>query len=367
MLVAIRLLRCTQQTTLAGATSQTQLTTDNQGFLLFLRCDGQYVLEFNNGFPSLEIQLLDAVQAVSEIGAGSGLVGQAASAALQSIAQDQQDVDNLTALALPAIQNALDTATEAAAQIPDAIKLIGGDWQFYTDITTIPTAGLVAGNRATDLDSGLQYQWAFYEGTSVGFWTPFLAGWGAPSHQNLPGRNGPSRHVAADIDMGGGLSLGDFAGNLRSVIELGADPLGVSDSTLAFTQAAATGLEFRVPAGVYRVSNIPIADKMNLRGDGSGSVTLLVTQNNSGAFYSAGTSLNADIKIRGMTIRAADGVTGARAIYQSSKQQYIAYADFTDLETWVDLRHSYDALFIFTSWTKMQGRLFRYSPCWSSS
>ena len=119
-----------------------------------------------------------------------------------------------------AADNALDEINTAAQQIPEAIKLIGGDWQFRTDIETIPQAGLVAGNRATDLDSGLQYQWAFYEGTSNGFWLPFLAGWGAPSHQNLPGRNGPSRHVAADIDMGGGLSLGDFDGLPRVMPKL---------------------------------------------------------------------------------------------------------------------------------------------------
>ena len=158
------------------------------------------------------------VSAQAEMAADVSSVDASRIAAQADIAADVAEVN-------VAADNALDDINTAAQQIPDAIKLIGGDWQFYTDITTIPTAGLVAGNRATDLDSGLQYQWAFYEGTSDGFWTPFLAGWGAPSHQNLPGRNAPNAHEADAINMGSGISLGALLLKpISSVSELRATP-----------------------------------------------------------------------------------------------------------------------------------------------
>ena len=142
------------------------------------------------------------VSAQTEMAADVSAVDASRISSQAVMAADVAEVDS-------AASSALDDINTAAQQIPDAIKLIGGDWQFYTDITTIPTAGLVAGNRATDLDSGLQYQWAFYEGTSVGFWTPFLAGWGAPSHQNLPSRNAPNAHNASAIALLAGGSVQD--------------------------------------------------------------------------------------------------------------------------------------------------------------
>ena len=59
MLAAIRLLRCTPTNNTAGATKANPTTTDGKGFYSFYAADGQYVLEFNNGFPSLEVQLVD--------------------------------------------------------------------------------------------------------------------------------------------------------------------------------------------------------------------------------------------------------------------------------------------------------------------
>lgn len=71
----------------AGAQIPNPITTDAKGFYSFYAVDGQYNLQYSNGFPSLEIQLLDAVQTVSDINSGAGLLGQAASAATQSINQ----------------------------------------------------------------------------------------------------------------------------------------------------------------------------------------------------------------------------------------------------------------------------------------
>ena len=69
-----------------------------------------------------------------------------------------------------------------------------------------------------------------------------------------------------------------------------------------------------------------------------------------GRFYATGEELKVDLKLKGVTIRSADGVTGACAIKQGTKAEYLAYVEFVDVETWADLKHSYDALFIFTSW-----------------
>jgi len=69
----------------AGAQLENPLTTDGKGFYSFYAADGQYRLGFSNGYPALEIQLLDAAQWVSDTESGSGLLGRAASEAVQLI------------------------------------------------------------------------------------------------------------------------------------------------------------------------------------------------------------------------------------------------------------------------------------------
>lgn len=51
---------------IAGATLSNPLTTDSKGFYSFYATDGKYTLEFNNGYPSLAVQLIDAVGLVGE-------------------------------------------------------------------------------------------------------------------------------------------------------------------------------------------------------------------------------------------------------------------------------------------------------------
>lgn len=68
------------------------VTTLANGFYSFKANDGKYRLQFSNGFPSLEVQLLDAVQFVSDTESGAGLLGQAASAAVQSINEANNEV-----------------------------------------------------------------------------------------------------------------------------------------------------------------------------------------------------------------------------------------------------------------------------------
>lgn len=195
-------------------------------------------------------------------------------------------------------------------------------------------------------------QWWSYNGS-----LPFTVPAGTvPSEPNYTNRGDAAlRSALASPDSAvlvGGSKAGSVGSINKSVIDFGADPLGVIDSTTAFHNAALAGYRVTIPTGTYRVANIPIENGMNLEGVGSKSVTLLVTQNDAGAFYTAGTSLKADIKLKGVTIRAADGVTGACAVKQGTKAEYLAYVEFLDVETWADLKHSYDALFIFTSWAK---------------
>ena len=53
-----------------------------------------------------------------------------------------------------------------------------------------------------------------------------------------------------------------------NVLDYGADPTGVNDSTDAFDQAIATGKRVRVPAGTYKC-NVTINNKTIIEGDGS--------------------------------------------------------------------------------------------------
>lgn len=204
----------------AGATLGNPLTTDSMGFYAFYAADGMYRLEFSDSrYQPLEISLLDSNQVVSEIGMGQGLVGQAASAALQSITSQQAEVEE-------AYDEAIVIINEAAENIPEALSLVGTGLTFNSDITTIPTGGLVAGNWATDLDTGEQFIWGFL-GTT-GYWWPMNPSYGTVSHQALPERNGPARHLSSDIDMGSGNSLSDLAGTGSTV-----SVAGVSAGVLA--------------------------------------------------------------------------------------------------------------------------------------
>lgn len=53
----------------AGATKSNPTTTDSKGFYSFYAADGKYTLEFNNGFPSLEMQLVDVAEIRSDFDA----------------------------------------------------------------------------------------------------------------------------------------------------------------------------------------------------------------------------------------------------------------------------------------------------------
>lgn len=96
-----------------------------------------------------------------------------------------------------------------------------------------------------------------------------------------------------------------------NVLDYGADPTGVVDSTAAFNNALAAGKELFVPAGTYSVTSITHPNYQTIiRGEGSGSTII----NSSGAYgliYGTNTGSRFS-QLRDLTIYAAAGTTALR-------------------------------------------------------
>lgn len=145
-----------------------------------------------------------------------------------------------------------------------------------------------------------------------------------------------------------------ISGAVANVLDFGAVADGVTDDTAAFNAAIATGKRVFVPAGTYSVADIGVVSNMEIEGEEeiNSSSILLVRTNNSGAFRHSAASDAQQVTISNLTIKAAPGVTGARAYLQDDKSIYLAYAKFSGIETWRELEIAYDGFFIFTSWEK---------------
>lgn len=63
----------------------------------------------------------------------------------------------------------------------------------------------------------------------------------------------------------------------RSVIDYGADPTGVADSTTAFANAIANSRVIRVPAGTYKVTSLTLNRSVALIGDGRNATQINIT------------------------------------------------------------------------------------------
>jgi len=137
-----------------------------------------------------------------------------------------------------------------------------------------------------------------------------------------------------------------------SVKDFGAVGDGVTDDTAAFNAAIATGKRVFVPAGTYSVADIAVVNSLCVEGEKTlASPSILeVRTSNSGAFTHTSAGFLFDITISNLTIRAAGGVTGARAYKQIDKSTYSAYVIFSGLETDQNLQIAYDGFFIFTRW-----------------
>ncbi len=150
------------------------------------------------------------------------------------------------------------------------------------------------------------------------------------------------------IATAGGVRLSLAKADGINVVALGADYTGSRDSTAAFSLAATLGKKIIVPAGTYLVSDIALQPGSEWIGEARSAVTLLVSANDTAAFFHAGTELHMpNIRIRNMTVAAAPGVTGARGIRQGANLSYLSYATIENVEFFKSLRTSLDVLPIF--------------------
>jgi hypothetical protein len=136
-----------------------------------------------------------------------------------------------------------------------------------------------------------------------------------------------------------------------SVLDFGADPTGVADSTAAFNAAATASNTVYIPDGTYSISNVLFRGGEQFVGESRIGTILQVNTNDTGAFYNDWTtSFVVQGLIENLTITAKAGVTGARGFLQLDKSTYTGYTSFINVETHKDLQISYDGFFIYCLW-----------------
>ena len=143
------------------------------------------------------------------------------------------------------------------------------------------------------------------------------------------------------------VSYSMIQGATANVLDYGADPTGVADSTAAFTAALATGKKVWIPNGTYSAADIVLPSYRSIEGEDRHYVNLNVRT--SGAAFFTYTGCN-EVTMSNFTARADSGVTNARFIRQTDLTAYTAYCTFTNIETGRELLYSYDGFFIFTTW-----------------
>ena len=269
----------------------------------------------------------------------------------------------------------------AAAQFFDnnGVVLSGGKIYTYAAGTTTPLAtytslsGSIANSNPIVLDANgrTPYEIWLTNGSSYKFVLKDVNDTLIGTYDNISGANDVSS-VLAELANTSNNALGDaligfcqsnssgfIAGavartvnaklqEIVSVLDFGADPTGVADSTAAFNQAIATGCRVNVPAGTYSVANIGVVNSMYIDGDSIHSTFLEVNTNGAAAFLND--ALGWQWTIANMTIQAKSGVTNAKGFYQPDKVNYSAYVNFVNIETNRNLKISYEGFFIYARW-----------------
>jgi hypothetical protein len=138
-----------------------------------------------------------------------------------------------------------------------------------------------------------------------------------------------------------------ITGASANVLDYGADPTGVADSTAAFTAAIATGKRVWIPNGTYSAAAINLPSGTQIEGESRSGVQLKVRANSEGFFTYAYTQ---DCNLSNFTVGVDSGVTNARFIKQTDHTAYTSYSTFTNIETRAEFLYSYDGFFIFTTW-----------------
>ena len=100
-------------------------------------------------------------------------------------------------------------------------------------------------------------------------------------------------------------------GQVVNVLDFGADPTGVADSTQAINNALAAGAEIFLPAGTYKITSIthPNTQKI-IRGEGKNS-TVISSSGTYGLIYGTNTGSRFS-QLRDLKIQAAAGTTALR-------------------------------------------------------
>jgi hypothetical protein len=132
-----------------------------------------------------------------------------------------------------------------------------------------------------------------------------------------------------------------------NVLDFGADPTGVADSTAAFAAAIATGNRVWIPNGTYSAAAINLPYGTQIEGESKSGVQLKVRTNSEGFFTYAYTE---NCSLSNFTVGIDSGITNARFIKQTDHTAYTAYCTFTNIETRAEFLYSYDGFFIFTTW-----------------
>ena len=143
------------------------------------------------------------------------------------------------------------------------------------------------------------------------------------------------------------VSYSMIQGAVANVLDYGADPTGMADSTDAFTAALATGKKVWIPNGTYSAANIVLPSYRAIEGENRSYVNLYV-RTSGAAFFTY--DLCNEVTMSNFTAGADSGVTNARFIRQTDLTGYTAYCTYTNVETRRELLYSYDGFFIFTTW-----------------
>ena len=143
-----------------------------------------------------------------------------------------------------------------------------------------------------------------------------------------------------------------------SVKDFGAVGDGVTDDTLKFEAAIATGKAVYVPytPNGYVVNNVRVTTNTVIYGEKPGissGPTLKVTTSGAAAFVPADTTGPIfQLKFANFVVTtSATNVTGAAFWRHSNKTHYTAYVEFSDIETSTSLEIAYDGFFIFAAWS----------------
>jgi hypothetical protein len=130
-------------------------------------------------------------------------------------------------------------------------------------------------------------------------------------------------------------------------LDYGADATGIADSTTAFEYAIATGKRVYIPNGTYSVNAVTLTSNTYIEGETTAGVILVANTSNSSIFEVASAG---KISLSNMTWKAADGVTNTKGFNQTSLADYVAWAEFFNIYSWVNLTIAYSGFFIFTRW-----------------